>query len=284
MFHKNLPAAPKTSAFKAHHLPEDIPGICNKWIHSDLPRSLDGLLRKSVFDRIPIMIRNDRRSTRRLLAIMACCILMVFLIRLIPGSRVQLANSNKAVPNVSTVELRKNCQIPEKSSPIRSRASAEDQIPARVKTLLNIRQREIGIITLPATALQQNFGPSKDPSITNFSILRNIVDKKSLASSLEGILQQGGSAQVQVIDQSTTEYSGKDFQLKIEVMDRDPIGDHGEVLSLRIQVTNNGLTLPYELSAYSGHSLVFQLPPPADTGLVIQFGNDPIEADDSKQR
>lgn len=191
------------------------------------------------------------------------------------------ASANGVVPNANAVALVGIGDSPNTSLSYSARireVRGNDRIPNRVKSLLNLRANEIGIITIPEAALNQYFGPPMDPSISNFPILRNIIAKKSLASNLEGILKQEGSVKVQVSDQSISEYSGKDFQLKIEVVDQKAVGQNADIYALRIWITTNGLTMPYELSVYSGHSLVYRLPPPADLGLVILVGNDPSPA------
>lgn len=217
---------------------------------------------------------------RRLSILIAFSVLLLFLTGWFLGKRVPQASADGGVPSASAAALSGGGDS-HNTSLSRSRmheVRADDRISNKVKSLLRLRSNEIGLITMPVAALDENFGPPMDPSISNFPILRNIVDKKSLASNLEGILKQGGAVEVQIIDQSITGYSGKHFQLKLEVIDKRTVDQTTDIYDLRVSITANELTIRDELSVYPGHSLVYRLPAPADSGLVILVGNDPSPA------
>ena len=214
---------------------------------------------------------TERTPNRRLLVLIAISIVLLVSAGWFLAERVPQASGDGDLPNTGAVAFLGTGDSPKTSASYRSRVRAvqgKDLIRNKVKSLVNIRSGEIGIISIPEAALNQHFGPAMDSSIADIPLLRNIVTKKSLISNLEGVLNAEGEVKVRVIDQNNTECSGKDFQLEIEL-----VGQNTEVSTVRIQLTSNGAQSKTTLSVYPGYSLVFRLPPPAEVGVVIMIGD-----------
>jgi hypothetical protein len=102
---------------------------------------------------------------------------------------------------------------------------------------------------------------------------RGLVTKGALKGCLEGVLKAGEAVKAKIGDHAINDYSGNEFQMKIEVLEASK---DESIVTLRTKF--NGKDLLNRTSLIPGFGLVYQLPAPSEEGIVILIGSNPSPA------
>jgi hypothetical protein len=214
---------------------------------------------------------------RRKLALIAVGVALLILVGWFLATWVLQAGAHGSGPTATATAAMESGDSSETTEPARSHPREaqgnDEQIRSRVESMLNIKPNEIAIITVPKTALEQCVGQWGALPMPDMIMTRGLVTKGALKGCLEGVLKAGEAVKAKIGDHAINDYSGNEFQMKIEVLEASK---DESIVTLRTKF--NGKDLLNRTSLIPGFGLVYQLPAPSEEGIVILIGSNPSPA------
>lgn len=148
----------------------------------------------------------------------------------------------------------------------------EAQIAARVKSMLNLKAGEVGMIDISSEEVEQLLSSIKPDWIPHGSPFRTAeVSKTAIASELESMLKRGCKLRSKFGEPSVIEFSGENFRLTLmQASDHQP--DQAEII---LNLTNGELVTVQSISISKDNVLLLSPSAPKSGAILIVVETNP---------
>jgi hypothetical protein len=163
----------------------------------------------------------------------------------------------------------------------RQQRTGESQVSARVRSILSVRDGEIGVIGIPAKELDRYFAAIEQNVIFDNSpaTVSGMLSKSSVTEALEGMLERGVEIRAKVGDQTQTDFSNENFVVKIKTDE-----DHPEYSVIRLEIKTNGGGMLTSTTVMKGYTVLVRSKDPTTGGILMVVGAAPISYTNEQTR
>lgn len=191
----------------------------------------------------------------------------------IDKKRRHLANANKPFDDRGTKSASEEKRSDRSEAQRQNRRVLDEaQIAARVKSMLNLKKGEVGMIDISSEEVEQLLSSIKPDWIPHGSPIRTAeVSKTAIASELESMLKRGCKLRSKFGEPSVIEFSGENFRLTL-MQASDPQPDQAEII---LNMTNGDLVTHQSISMSKNNVLLLSPSAPKSGAILIVVETNP---------
>lgn len=189
----------------------------------------------------------------------------------IVGPRRQLWNANRlsGERSGSATSAEQRSDGPEAKRSKR-RVLDEVQIAARVKSMLNLHEGDVGMIGISAEEVEQVLSSIMPNWNMDDSTIRTAeVSKAAIAAELEAMLKRGCGLQSKSGDPAQIEFNGENLRLNLMMASEDQ--DRAELV---LQLTNRDFVVTKSIPMNKGNILLLSPSDPKSGAILVVVGSD----------